>query len=114
MERQILSSEKMISKRNSPVTRTDASFGSRCAYCSIVNTVCFWGACPEAHWKRPLLFLCAIMLLAGITALFWFHESENATVLYVLGIPLALLAILGLLVAARGCEACVARMFGSI
>ncbi len=97
------------------MTRADGSFGSRCTYCGIVNGVCFWGPYPEAHWKRPVLLLCAVLLLAGTATLFWlFHDNKNVTVLYVLGIPLAMLATLGLLVAARGCDACVARMFGSV
>jgi hypothetical protein len=86
-----------------------------CIYCSVVNRVCFWGPYPKASWKRPLLLLCATPFLVGIPALFWlFRDHQDPIVLYVLGVPLFIFATLGLLVGVRGCDACVARMSGSI
>ena len=104
----------MTDETNSLMTGRGAP-SSRCRYCNVVNKVCFWGAYPEAPWKRPSLLMCALLLLAATAVLFWFfHDHKNVPVLYALGTPLALLATLGLRVAVHGCDACVARMLASV
>nr|AGY30851.1 hypothetical protein [uncultured bacterium] len=88
---------------------------THCSYCKVVNTVCFWGPRPEATWKRPVLILCALPFAFGIPALLWhFWGRPDSALLWLLGIPLFLLAILGLLVGASGCSACVSRLFGEL
>ena len=86
-----------------------------CSYCNIVNKVCFWGPRPEANWKRPLLILCALPFTFGILTLLWlFRDRPDSVYLWLLGIPLFLLAILGLFVGVSGCSACVSRLFGDL
>jgi len=88
---------------------------TNCSYCKVVNTICFWGPRPQASWKRPVLVLCALPFFIGIPALFWvFLGRQEIGVLWLLGIPLFLLSVLGLLVALRGCNACVSRLFGEL
>lgn len=88
---------------------------SSCQYCKVVNTVCFWGPRPEATWKRPVLLLCALPFVVGIPVLFWvFWERQGTAVLWLLGVPLFLLGVLGLLVGFKGCSACVARLCGEL
>lgn len=85
-----------------------------CAYCRTVNTVCFWGPMKEKPWKRPALFVLSVLGSAGFGALLWLSWVNPE------GIPLMALAgflvaasILGILVSLHGCNACVARLFGS-
>jgi hypothetical protein len=88
---------------------------AHCSYCKVVNTVCFWGPRPQATWKRPLLILCALPFAFGIPVLLWhFWGRPDSVLLWVLCIPLFLLAILGLLVGVGGCSACVSRLFGEL
>lgn len=88
---------------------------SCCVYGRIVNKLCFWGPMPEATWKRPLLLLAALPILAGLPAVFWAsRDHKEAAVIYLLGGFLFALALLGFMVGINGCRACVARMLGSI
>jgi len=88
---------------------------THCACCKVVNTICFWGPRPEARWKRPVLVLCALPFVFGIPVLLW-HVRGHAdkAFLWLPCIPLFLLAILGLVVGIRGCNACVARLYGEL
>lgn len=88
---------------------------SCCVYGRVVNRLCFWGPMPEANWKRPLLLISSIPLLAGLPTLFWvFRDHKDAAVLYILGGFIFAVALLGFMVGLNGCRACVARMAGSI
>jgi hypothetical protein len=87
---------------------------SCCVYGGIVNRLCFWGPMPEATWKRPLLITSALFFLVGIPALFWATRHHHDAADYVLGGFLFSVALFGLMVGINGCDACVARMAGSI
>ena len=94
---------------------SDPSGDSSCPCCHIVNRLCFWGPLPEKRWKRPLLFLTVLPFIVGIPVLFWlFQGHSNIWELYVSGGALLLIAALGLLVAVKGCDACVARLVGGV
>lgn len=85
-----------------------------CACCKTVNTLCFWGPMPEKPWKRPALFVFSLLGAVGFGILLWHAWTATAGVLYfILTGLLVALSLLGILVSLRGCNACVARLFGS-
>ena len=84
-----------------------------CSYCNTVNAICFWGPMPQKAWKRPALRTLSLVLGSGLCAALWVLWSyEKSWLLIALGILMLLISILGALVSFRGCEACVARLFG--
>ncbi len=86
-----------------------------CSYCKTVNAVCFWGPMPEKRWKRPTLLVLALLstvAFAAILALVW--RQQGGAVFAALATVLVGLSLLGVAVALRGCEACVARLLGSL
>ena len=86
-----------------------------CAYCKTVNAICFWGPMPEKPWKRPLLLVLSILGAAAIGAILWLSWAKASSMfMLVLAVLLFALCILGFLVALGGCNACVARIFGSL
>jgi hypothetical protein len=86
----------------------------RCRFCSVVNTLCFWGPRPEQRWKRPWLFaICAVSLIVLLTAVSMSRE-ESVLVSYVFGPVLIAFSAWGIVVSIGGCDACVARLFGEL
>lgn len=86
-----------------------------CAYCKTVNRLCFWGPRREASWKRPVLLLCSLALALGFGVLSWMLRSRPDAVLFLLlAVPLTLAGVFGAAVSVRGCNACVARLFGEV
>lgn len=86
-----------------------------CMYCKPVQRIAFWGALPEARWKRPVLLLLSVLLGGGIAWLTWrLHGDPKYTYFPLLSVPLAILTFLGLLVSINGCNACVARLMGDV
>lgn len=88
---------------------------SHCAYCRIVNTICYWGPRPEAKWKRWTLLVCSLPFALCIPALFlasdWREAGIGVSALFSL---LFIMGAMGIIVAFHGCNACVARFFGGI
>ncbi len=85
-----------------------------CRYCTIVNTICFWGERPQAGWKRPLLLVLSLLINIGLAAsmiMAWAQAATHAFFL-LLALGLWLVSLLGILVAWHGCDACVARLMG--
>jgi hypothetical protein len=86
-----------------------------CVYCNIVNRLCFWGSRPEAAWKRPILFLLSVVTVVGSSWVLWaFRSRPDAFILLVLAGAFVMVGALSVLVSIRGCNACVARLFGEI
>jgi hypothetical protein len=87
----------------------------RCNYCRIVQFVAFWGPQREATWKRPVLFICSLALVGVFAFATWVQLGQGESkVFVVLSVLLAALGFLGVLVALKGCNACVARLFGRV
>lgn len=85
-----------------------------CNYCSVVNLIAFWGPLREAKWKRPALLICSLVMGGGSTFVTWMlFGQEEYKFFPLLSLPIVALGFLGMLVAFKGCDACVARMFGS-
>jgi hypothetical protein len=70
---------------------------------------------PERAWKRPWLFVFSLLLGGGFGALLWaFWTKEDSLAFTGLAALLLAVSLLGLLVSVKGCNACVARLFGSV
>jgi apolipoprotein N-acyltransferase len=86
-----------------------------CACCKSVNTICFWGPRREASWKRPVLMACSVVLVLGFGALAWYATSRpEALSFVVLASLVAIMGVLGLVIALTSCNACVARVLGEV
>lgn len=88
---------------------------SHCSYCKTVRKIAFWGELPTAGWKRPGLLFCSIALAAGFGSLMWLlKDRPNYSLFFLLALPLTLGGVLGILVSVRGCDRCVAKLFGNV
>jgi hypothetical protein len=68
---------------------------------------------PQKAWKRPALRTFSLVLGSMLTAALWVLWSyEQGLLVIALGILMILILILGVLVSFKGCDACVARLFG--
>jgi peptidoglycan/LPS O-acetylase OafA/YrhL len=84
-----------------------------CACCKSVNTICFWGPRRPARWKRPVLFVLSLVAVVGLSALIWtFKARPDALFFNGLAAIFVLAGLLSVVVAVRGCDACVARLLG--
>lgn len=94
---------------------SESSACPTCPTCRTVQRVCFWGPFKAAAWKRPaLLFLAALVILGLLSLAVLVVAPSGATWQWFLVVPILGLAVLGLVVGVRGCEECVARVFGGI
>lgn len=85
-----------------------------CSYCRVVQFIAFWGPLHEAKWKRPALLVCSVAMGGGFAYATWMlYGQQEYKYFPLLSVPLAALGLLGMLVALKGCDACVARLFGS-
>lgn len=85
-----------------------------CNYCWVVQHIAFWGALREATWKRPVLLICSLALVGVFAFATWVQLGQGESNVFIcLSVLLAALGFLGVLVALKGCDACVARLFGS-
>ena len=86
-----------------------------CSYCKVINKICFWGPRPEAMWKRPALLLFSVLLVVGFGVLaWWLVQRPDNGLIVILSSLLSLVGALGVAVSMRGCNACVARLFGEV
>lgn len=87
-----------------------------CKFCPIVNKLAYWGPRPVEKWKRTaclilsaLLFILPVLLLTQIN---WVSISANQTPLFLMSGFLLFISLLGIIVALKGCDHCVARLMG--
>ncbi|QHE77019.1 hypothetical protein [Hydrogenophaga sp. PBL-H3] len=85
-----------------------------CPCCSTVNTICFWGPRREVWWKRPALLVCCLPFAGGIPAILWLKGGSLQAGFWIVAGVLFAAALLGLVVSAIGCNACVARILGDL
>jgi hypothetical protein len=86
-----------------------------CRYCKSVNSVCLWGPLPEKPWKRTaLLIICAVSTLCFLAAIAYFLPDLPHPALFAAFLMLIAISVFGIMVAVKGCDACVARLFGSV
>lgn len=84
-----------------------------CLYCKLVQFVSIGEPPPIKRWKRPLLLIAGIVLTAStVMALNFAWERAGATFFAAVSCLLMLIALLGVVISFRGCDACVARYLG--
>ena len=84
-----------------------------CLYCKLVQSVSIGEPPPIKRWKRPLLLIAGIVLTAStVMALNFAWERAGATFFAAVSCLLMLIALLGVAISFRGCDACVARYLG--
>jgi hypothetical protein len=69
---------------------------------------------PEKKWKRPVLLVLSLVGAIGFGALLWLAWTKATLGFGLLAIALTAVFLLGVAVSLNGCNACVARLFGSV
>lgn len=93
--------------------RRDHSHKHQCLYCKFVQFVSIGEPPPIKTWKRPLLLLSGVVLTTcTVLALRFAWERAGATFFAAVSALLMLIALLGVAISFRGCDACVARFLG--
>lgn len=95
-------------------THTHARNGKHsCLYCKLVQYVSIGEPPPIKSWKRPLLLVAGIALtVCTVMALNFAWERAGATFFAAVSCLLMMIALLGVAISFRGCDACVARFLG--
>jgi hypothetical protein len=84
-----------------------------CLYCKLVQFVSIGEPPPIKSWKRPLLLVAGVVLTAStVMALNFAWERAGATFFAAVSALLMMIALVGVAISFRGCDACVARFLG--
>ena len=84
-----------------------------CLYCKMVQFFSIGEPPPIKSWKRPLLLVAGIVLTAStVMALNFAWERAGATFFAAVSALLMIIALIGVAISFRGCDACVARFLG--
>ncbi|HYJ41904.1 MAG TPA: hypothetical protein VEW08_14015 [Steroidobacteraceae bacterium] len=84
-----------------------------CLYCGLVNYMTLGDPPPVTRWKRPVLLVAGIALaVSTVLALRFAWERPDGMFFASVSALLNIIALLGVAIAVRGCDACVARYLG--
>jgi hypothetical protein len=84
-----------------------------CLYCGLVNYMTLGDPPPVTKWKRPVLLVAGIALtVSTVLALRFAWERPDGMFFASVSALLNIIALLGVAIAVRGCDACVARYLG--
>jgi hypothetical protein len=84
-----------------------------CLYCTVVQYVSLGEPPPVKTWKRPLLLIAGLALaVCTVMALRFAWGRPEATFFATVSVLLNIIALLGVAISFRGCDACVARFLG--
>jgi hypothetical protein len=84
-----------------------------CLYCGLVNYMTVGDPPPITKWKRPVLLVAGIALtICTVMALRFAWERTDGMFFASVSALLNIIALLGVVIAVRGCDACVARYLG--
>jgi hypothetical protein len=84
-----------------------------CLYCKAVQYVSVGDPPPIKSWKRPLLFVAGVALTTcTVMAIRFAWERAGAEFFAGISALVMLLALIGVAISFRGCDACVARFLG--
>jgi hypothetical protein len=84
-----------------------------CLYCKLVQFVSIGEPPPIKTWKRPLLLIAGVaMTVCTVMALHFAGERAGATFFAAVTALIMIIALLGVAISFRGCDACVARFLG--
>jgi hypothetical protein len=84
-----------------------------CLYCKFVQFVSIGDPPPIKSWKRPVLLVAGVLLTTcTVLALRFAWERVDAAFFGAMSMLVMIIALLGVAIAFRGCDACVARFLG--
>ncbi|HEX5162925.1 MAG TPA: hypothetical protein VFV88_14470 [Steroidobacteraceae bacterium] len=84
-----------------------------CLYCKFVQFFSIGEPPPIRSWKRPLLMVAGVVLTAcTVMAMRFAWERAGATFFAAVTALVMLIALVGVAISFRGCDACVARYLG--
>jgi hypothetical protein len=84
-----------------------------CLYCRLVNYMSLGDPPPVTRWKRPVLLVAGVALtVCAVLALRFSWERPDGTFFATVAAILNIIALLGVAIAVRGCDTCVARFLG--
>jgi len=84
-----------------------------CLYCKVVQFFSIGEPPPIKTWKRPLLLVAGVVLTAcTVMAIQFAWERAGATFFAAVSALLMIIALMGVAISFRGCDACVARYLG--
>jgi hypothetical protein len=84
-----------------------------CLYCKTVQFFSIGEPPPIKTWKRPLLLVAGVVLTAcTVMALQFAWERAGATFFAAVSALIMMIALMGVAISFRGCDACVARFLG--
>lgn len=84
-----------------------------CLYCGLVNYVSLGDPPPITKWKRPVLLVAGLALtVCTVLALQFAAERSDSGFFGAVSVLLLIIALVGVAISVRGCDACVARYLG--
>jgi hypothetical protein len=84
-----------------------------CLYCGLVNYLTLGEPPPITRWKRPVLLIAGIALtVSTVLGLRFAWERTDGMFFASVSALLNIIALLGVVIAVRGCDLCVARFLG--
>jgi hypothetical protein len=84
-----------------------------CLYCGLVNYMTLGDPPPVTKWKRPVLLVAGVALtVATVLGLRFVWGRPDGMFFASVSALLNIIALLGVAIAVRGCDACVARYLG--
>lgn len=84
-----------------------------CLYCGLVSYMSLGDPPAVTKWKRPVLFVAGIALtVCTVLALRFAWERADGTFFAAVSSLLMIIALIGVAIAVRGCDVCVARYLG--
>jgi len=93
--------------------RHDHQHNPSCLYCKFVQFFSIGEPPPIRSWKRPLLLVAGIALtVCAVMAIQFAWERAGATFFAAVSALLMIIALVGVAISFRGCDACVARYLG--
>jgi hypothetical protein len=84
-----------------------------CLYCGLVNYMTLGDPPPVTKWKRPVLFVAGVALATcTVLGLRFAWERVDGVFFASVSVLLNIIALLGVVIAIRGCDLCVSRFLG--
>jgi hypothetical protein len=84
-----------------------------CLYCKPVQFFSIGEPPPVKGWKRPVLLVAGMVLtVSTVLAMHFAWERAGATFFAAVTALVMIIALVGVAISFRGCDACVARFLG--
>ena len=84
-----------------------------CLYCTVVQYISVGDPPPITKWKRPVLLVAGISLtVCTVLALQFAWDRVDGMFFATVSVILMIIALIGVAISVRGCDACVSRYLG--